>query len=264
MPISRADRRRELSEHLEAIGQQTFNLGFLLDEPDFSVSTAEGLLAENEDQEDADVFMSMGQTLQQVGTLLSDTSWHGRGPRGPYGQVARIQHYLELSMDWPDRDFRHIYRMSRPMFDRLTSILTEDNIFISTERVGKAIRKLRNRFICWPHAARKAIVQRAIEDKSGFANCIGSGDGSLIQIDAAPAVDGNLFRCRKKIIAVNIQATVDMVRHFTSFEMGWPGEPEVTAASAVDKRRMRTFNKKLSSIMATNPNTFRNSTFMRP
>jgi len=92
------------------MGQQSFEFGLLLDEPDLSASTLDAIYARGEDQEDAEVFMTMGQTLWQVGSLLSDKSWHGRGLRGKYGQVARVQRYLELSMAWPDRDFRHVYR----------------------------------------------------------------------------------------------------------------------------------------------------------
>lgn len=107
-------------------------------------------------------------------------------------------------------------------------------------RVTRALRKLRNRYIAWPDDARRRVISDTIHQRSGFPNCLGSGDGSLIRMTDSPFFHGNLYRCRKKFVAVsfppseipkephrlskvNIQATVDHEGRFSSFDLGWPG-----------------------------------------
>ncbi|KAF9061055.1 hypothetical protein BDP27DRAFT_1148819, partial [Rhodocollybia butyracea] len=92
------------------------------------------------------------------------------------------------------------------------------------DRVVLAIRRLRNRFISWPNVDRKGVISKSIEECSGFTNCLGSGNGSLIRLLVMPNVHGAIYLCRKKFAAViNVQTTVDHNLRFTSFEMGWPG-----------------------------------------
>lgn len=52
--------------------------------------------------------------------------------RGPYNQWQKCNEFFELSLSWPDRDFRHEYRMGRTTFDRLVHMLEKNPIFEST------------------------------------------------------------------------------------------------------------------------------------
>ncbi|KAJ3557529.1 hypothetical protein NM688_g1428 [Phlebia brevispora] len=56
-----------------------------------------------------------------------------------------------------------------------------------------AIQPLRNEFVGWPTAARKAVLSSFIEDLFGFENCIGSGDGNLIRFSATPILQGHAY-----------------------------------------------------------------------
>lgn len=112
-------------------------------------------------------------------------------------------------------------------------------VFLYCRRVTRAIRELRSRFVGWMDDARKSVVSDHIENFSGFPNCIGSGDGSLIRFGDAPEEDGHLYMSRKKFYCVsilyscsvvryrssqtNIQATCDHECRFTSYELGWAG-----------------------------------------
>jgi hypothetical protein len=48
----------------------------------------------------------------------------------------------------------------------------------------------------------KAIVSSAIEAKSGFSKCLGSGGGSQIQFSELPLLDGEQFQSCKKLISM--------------------------------------------------------------
>ena len=56
----------------------------------------------------------------------------------------------------------------------------EGVVFNYCQRVSKAVRKLRNRFLTWPNETCKAEISQFIENRSGFHLCLGSGDGNLL------------------------------------------------------------------------------------
>ncbi|KAJ3963248.1 hypothetical protein EV361DRAFT_813519, partial [Lentinula raphanica] len=72
-----------------------------------------------------------------------------------------------------------------------------------SRRVIAALRCLRNRFLSWPNPDRKDLISASIEERSGFRNCLGAGDGSLIRLLAMPTEHGALYLCRKKFAAVS-------------------------------------------------------------
>jgi len=75
----------------------------------------------------------------------------------------------------------------------------------------------------WPDDARREVISTAIGEEFGFEGCIGLCDGTLIRLSEEPEVDGHVYYCRKKYYAINMQATVDHEKRFTSFELGFPG-----------------------------------------
>ncbi|KAF8836148.1 hypothetical protein BDN67DRAFT_911699, partial [Paxillus ammoniavirescens] len=90
-------------------------------------------------------------------------------------------------------------------------------------RVIRALRELSQQVLAWGDEERQEIVATYIMDHYGFSNCVGMLDGTLIRLTEMPCMMGPTYLCRKKFPAINIQATVDHTRHFTSFDMGWPG-----------------------------------------
>lgn len=71
------------------------------------------------------------------------------------------------------------------------------------KRVSRAIRELGPRHLNWGNQERKEVVSSAIQAKSGFPKCLGSGDGSQIRFGELPLLDGEQFRSRKKFISVS-------------------------------------------------------------
>ncbi|KAF8233233.1 hypothetical protein L208DRAFT_1267524 [Tricholoma matsutake] len=98
------------------------------------------------------------------------------------------------------------------------------------KRVSQAIHAVGPQHLNWGNQEWRAAVSSAIEAKSGFPKCLGSGDGSQICFGELPLVDGEqtlIFGCvwilMSSHVKTNIQMTVDHERRFTSYELGWPG-----------------------------------------
>ncbi|KAJ3767712.1 hypothetical protein FB446DRAFT_775417 [Lentinula raphanica] len=65
-----------------------------------------------------------------------------------------------------------------------------------SRRVIAALRHLRNRFLSWPNPDRKDLISASIEERSGFRNCLGAGDGSLIRLLAMPTEHASFYFLR--------------------------------------------------------------------
>ncbi|PPQ80935.1 hypothetical protein CVT24_012866 [Panaeolus cyanescens] len=96
-------------------------------------------------------------------------------------------------------------------------------VFIYCSRVSRALRRLGRQVLSFPSKERQDEIAVEIQAKTGLPGCIGSVDGSLIELTEEPIVNGHVYYTRKKFYGINIQATVDHERRFTSFELGWPG-----------------------------------------
>ena len=52
-----------------------------------------------------DFLLRAGTGFQVLASMLSSPD-----PRGPYNQWRKCYDFFEISLSWPDRDFRHEYR----------------------------------------------------------------------------------------------------------------------------------------------------------
>ncbi|KAG1804015.1 hypothetical protein EV424DRAFT_325694 [Suillus variegatus] len=156
--------------------------------------------------------------LQVFASMLSGVS------RGPYNQWRKCFEFFEISLSWPDRDFRHEYRVGRPTFDRLVHLLEQNPIFRSTGkrpqravryqlacfllRYGTRVRALRElgiHVVSWGDDERRQETSEYIMDAYGFPDCVGMLDGTLIRLTQMPEENGFTFICRKKFPAVSYQ-----------------------------------------------------------
>lgn len=76
-------------------------------------------------------------------------------------------------------------------------------VIIYCRRVTRAIRELQKQYVGWYSEERKVDVIDKIEAKSGFPNCLGSGDGSLIRFEEFPQEEGEAFMGRKHFLGVS-------------------------------------------------------------
>lgn len=77
-------------------------------------------------------------------------------------------------------------------------------VFLYCRRVAKALRRLGLEHAQWGGEERRAQTAANIEAMSGFPDCIGVVDGTLIRLTGAPHNTGGIFYCRKKFPAVTI------------------------------------------------------------
>ena len=82
------------------------------------------------------------------------------------------------------------------------------------QRVSRALRELRPRYLKWPDQVRREEIAAEFEDRSGFPKCVGSLDGTLFKFCDEPDVDGEVFLSRKKTFSVCVYVSV-IVSYFT-------------------------------------------------
>ncbi|OSC99379.1 hypothetical protein PYCCODRAFT_840847 [Trametes coccinea BRFM310] len=198
-----------------------------------------------------------------IGILSLASSVSGESSRGPYNQIPRCPEFFPIALGWPDREFRHSFRMSRVTFDRFVYLLEANPIFCSTGK--KPQRPVRFQLACFllRYSVRGgdsmlAAKQLAIGLGTVFLYCrrvsyalreLGLGvlawgdDARHEEVseyieehfgfrDCIGIVDGSLIRLSKAPDVVGLvyycrkkypAAVVDHECRFISFEMGWPG-----------------------------------------
>ncbi|XP_035715090.1 putative nuclease HARBI1 [Folsomia candida] len=117
-------------------------------------------------------------------------------------------------------------------------LTTSDNYKVSqptvsnlVKRVATAIAKLRKRFIKYPTFAEAPVVRTAIYNIAndansgtrGFPGVVGAIDGTHIPIVSPGGEDAGLFRNRKRVFSVNVQAVCDHQMIFTNLVARWYG-----------------------------------------
>ncbi|KAJ7222147.1 hypothetical protein GGX14DRAFT_387979 [Mycena pura] len=80
-------------------------------------------------QQAADALRLYGQAfMTEAASLLGD------GRRGPYFRVLTTDDWFVRALSQPDRQFRFIFRVSRPTFDKFCEILGRNTLFVSRGR----------------------------------------------------------------------------------------------------------------------------------
>ncbi|KAK7460610.1 hypothetical protein VKT23_009330 [Stygiomarasmius scandens] len=95
--------------------------------------------SEEEDWEEEDAEMGEDELeviFQVIGTSLMayGDGLDRDGERGPYFQYPKSKDYFDCCLNAADRDFRYHFRVGKPMFERLVSMLEANPIFHSTGR----------------------------------------------------------------------------------------------------------------------------------
>ncbi|KAA1479949.1 hypothetical protein DENSPDRAFT_742836, partial [Dentipellis sp. KUC8613] len=102
-------------------------------------------------------------------------------------------------------------------------------VFLYCNRVTYALRKLGQEYVTWGDEFRHQVTKEYVQLRTGIQGCIGMLDGTLIQLTEPPSLSAATYFCRKKFAAINVQAIVDHLRRFISFDLGWPGSvPDVS------------------------------------
>ncbi|KAJ7668133.1 hypothetical protein B0H17DRAFT_903748, partial [Mycena rosella] len=96
-------------------------------------------------------------------------------------------------------------------------------VILYCRRVIRAIRELKKRYAPWFSKEHQLQTSAQIEAKIGFPDCVGSGDGSLIQTSQQPSWMGPAYLSRKGFFAYSIFAIIDSDLQFGAWDLGWPG-----------------------------------------
>ena len=75
-------------------------------------------------------------------------------------------------------------------------------VWLYCRRITRALRELSISVISWGNDERHAETAKDIEQASGFRNCIGIIDGSLVCLTDIPSDWGPAYFCRKKFPSV--------------------------------------------------------------
>lgn len=77
--------------------------------------------------------------------------------------------------------------------------VAEGSVYIYMNRVSRA---LRDNHLAWPGPLRRNFISEQTQTW-GFPGCLGSGDGSYVNLNDKPLVNGYAYWCRKKVYAVS-------------------------------------------------------------
>lgn len=87
---------------------------------------------------------------------------------------------------------------------RMKMSIGDGTVILYCRRVVRALRMLRGRFVGFPTEEEQQISMLRIYKAIGFIGCIGSLDGSLIQFDDKPMVNGEEMLGRKGFFGVRV------------------------------------------------------------
>ncbi|KAJ7586922.1 hypothetical protein C8J56DRAFT_1051221 [Mycena floridula] len=81
------------------------------------------------DGEESDEDISEILELQALHWTHTTMILAGNALRGPYNQVSRSEDFFKVALQAPDREFRHMFRVGREMFDRLVAMIAPNPVF---------------------------------------------------------------------------------------------------------------------------------------
>ncbi|KAJ7692744.1 hypothetical protein B0H17DRAFT_879970, partial [Mycena rosella] len=100
-------------------------------------------------------------------------------------------------------------------------------VILYCRRVIRAIRELKKRYAPWFSKEHQLQTSAQIEAKIGFPDCVGSGDGSLIQTSQQPSWMGPAYLSRKGLFCSEhgflIPINLNSFHVFGAWDLGWPG-----------------------------------------
>jgi hypothetical protein len=113
---------------------------------------------------------------------------HGHRPQRP------VKHQLAV----------HLIHVGRELAGKSSNVtaIAEGTLYLYMDRVSKAICRQKRLHLKWPSRRRKRFIRSQMAVK-GFSGCIGVADGTLIRLATKPMVDGESYRCRKKMYGVS-------------------------------------------------------------
>ena len=92
-----------------------------------------------------------------------------------------------------------------------------------TERVFTAIRSLEATYVYWPNPEERARISKRMEKNHGLPGAVGIVDGTPVNFEQRPAIDGAAYFSRKSRYCINLQLVCDDKKRIRHYLTGWPG-----------------------------------------
>lgn len=111
-----------------------------------------------------------------------------------------------------------------------------------TRRFIIAVLSLERECLFWPEEDERKEFSARIKEQTGFPDCLGFVDGTLIPVSTKPGWHGEDFYSRKSNYAVNAMIVCDDQKLIRHCYVGWPGSTHDNrvydnSALATDARR---------------------------
>jgi len=90
-------------------------------------------------------------------------------------------------------------------------------------RIQIAILHLEEQVVRWPDADERRIISTRILQKYGFPNCVGSMDGTYLNLVWKPTLHHENYKTRKGPYALNALIICDDESRVLYHHLGWPG-----------------------------------------
>jgi len=92
-----------------------------------------------------------------------------------------------------------------------------------TQRVFTAIRSLEAQYVYWPNPEERARISRRMARDHGLPGAVGIVDGTPVNFEQRPAIDGAAYFSRKSRYCINLQLVCDDKMRIRYYLTGWPG-----------------------------------------
>ncbi|POW12769.1 hypothetical protein PSTT_04385 [Puccinia striiformis] len=142
-----------------------------------------------------------------------------------------------------DIRFKQEFRMCQESFHQLVSEIrdhpvfqnrsnipqrpVQDQLMVTLKRMGtwtiEAILSLEEQYVSWPDTQGRRAIASRVDEFTGFRNCVGFIDGTLLPLYDRPAIDPQDYYSRKGYYCLNTLIVCDEEKRITYYLTGWPG-----------------------------------------
>ncbi|KAI7950102.1 hypothetical protein MJO28_008923 [Puccinia striiformis f. sp. tritici] len=159
-------------------------------------------------------------------------------PRVRLGRAPEITQYL-FSLD--DIRFKQEFRMCQESFHQLVSEIrdhpvfqnrsnipqrpVQDQLMVTLKRMGTYGNgaSVGIQYVSWPDTQGRRAIASRVDEFTGFRNCVGFIDGTLLPLYDRPAIDPQDYYSRKGYYCLNTLIVCHEEKRITYYLTGWPG-----------------------------------------
>ncbi|POV95858.1 hypothetical protein PSTT_15986 [Puccinia striiformis] len=101
--------------------------------------------------------------------------------------------------------------------------ISEGTVILYCSRTIEAILSLEEQYVSWPDTQGRRAIASRVDEFTGFCNCVGFIDGTLLPLYDRPAIDPQDYYSRKGYYCLNTLIVCDEEKRITYYLTGWPG-----------------------------------------